>query len=523
MRTYGGYRWAAATWVTVIVLMGVSAAYGVSVETLLMPGKVSQAHIKQESNCANCHDRSNVRPQSALCLDCHKDVAADVEQRRGYHGRMQNAGAGECRACHTEHKGRAADIVQLDRLQFDHQITDFKLTGAHASLDCAACHAKGEVFRKATPTCIGCHKADDVHRGQFTQSCAECHSSLAWTDAKFDHDQTQFRLTGAHRGLACNACHIGGAYKEAPKSCSGCHATDDEHRGTRGDACAKCHSTEEWKTAKYDHFKETGFELLGAHDRINCTACHRSGNYKDKIPEDCNGCHRADDTHAARFGAKCGDCHDNERWRIASLDHAARYDFELQGVHAKLDCYACHSAVVAVQKLGKQCVDCHRAEDAHGGKLGNACDKCHAQQTWRGELKFDHDLSKYPLLGLHRLVSCAQCHATLAFKGARSGCNDCHSRDDVHKGGLGEKCESCHSPNGWQQWSFDHAQQTHFALTGGHANLQCAACHREAPGTVKTSPVCESCHGQDDRHLGEYGPQCDRCHSTDSWKHARMQ
>jgi hypothetical protein len=120
-------------------------------------------------------------------------------------------------------------------------------------------------------------------------------------------------------------------------------------------------------------------------------------------------------------------------------------------------------------------------------------------------------------------VSCAQCHATLAFKEAGTSCNGCHSHDDVHKGGLGEKCESCHSPNGWPQWSFDHAQQTHFALTGGHANLQCAACHREAPGTAKTSPVCVSCHRQDDRHLGDYGPQCDRCHSTDSWKHARMQ
>ncbi len=50
--------------------------------------------------------------------------------------------------------------------------------------------------------------------------------------------------------------------------------------------------TKEWKTAKYDHLKETGYALLGVHDEINCVACHRSGNYKDKIPKDCNGCHR---------------------------------------------------------------------------------------------------------------------------------------------------------------------------------------------------------------------------------------
>ena len=68
---------------------------------------------------------------------------------------------------------------------------------------------------------------------------------------------------------------------------------------------ARCHVTKEWKSAKFDHLKETGFALLGAHDDIDCLACHRSGNYKDKIPKDCDGCHQADDVHSARFGSKC--------------------------------------------------------------------------------------------------------------------------------------------------------------------------------------------------------------------------
>ena len=53
-----------------------------------MPGKVTRAHEKQEENCANCHDRSNVRTQSSLCLDCHKEIAADVRDHLGFHGRM---------------------------------------------------------------------------------------------------------------------------------------------------------------------------------------------------------------------------------------------------------------------------------------------------------------------------------------------------------------------------------------------------------------------------------------------------
>ncbi len=501
-----------------------TSAFAASVETLLMPGKVTRAHEKQEQNCANCHDRTNVRTQSSLCLDCHKEIASDVRDHLRFHGRMANSGVGECRACHTDHKGRAADIVQLNSARFDHHLTDFTLEGAHSALECGSCHKAGQAWRKAPATCVGCHKSDDVHRGQFTKACSECHSAMSWTGGKFDHDKTDFKLTGAHEAVTCDACHVAGRYKPTPKTCNGCHATDDEHRGSRGGDCGKCHVTKEWKTAKYDHLKETGYELLGVHVKTDCLTCHRSGNYKEKIPKDCNGCHRADDVHSARLGAKCGDCHDNERWHLATTyDHAARHKFALVGAHAKIDCDTCHTAAVADQKLAKDCLGCHRSEDPHGGKLQGRCDSCHGQNTWRADMLFDHDLSKFPLLGLHRVVSCAQCHTTLAYGRAPAACVDCHSHDDVHKGGLGKKCENCHSPNGWPLWVFDHAKQAHFALLGAHAKLQCAACHREPPGTMKMSQQCGACHHKDDRHLGQYGAQCDRCHTAYSWKGARIQ
>ena len=508
---------------TMITVMASSAARSASVEKLLMPGPVSRAHEKQEQDCANCHDRSNRRSQSELCMDCHKDVASDVRTRHGYHGRMPNADAGECRACHTEHKGRAADIVQLGRAQFDHKLTEYELQGAHRSLECASCHKPAEAWRKAPGTCAGCHKSDDAHRGQFTQSCGECHGDVAWAGGRFDHDKTDFRLTGAHTGVTCNACHIGGHFKPTPKSCNGCHATDDEHRGSRGEECGKCHTTREWKTAKYDHLKETGYALLGVHADLDCLGCHRSGNYKEKIPKDCEGCHRADDAHAARFGGKCEDCHDNDHWKPVGYDHLGRHKFALVGKHAKIACDSCHTAPAATQKLGTKCVDCHRAEDVHGGKVSGGCETCHGQESWRATAAFDHDLTDYPLLGLHRVVSCAQCHATLAFSTAPRKCVECHSREDVHKGGLGKKCESCHTTNGWALWSFDHAKETGFALRGAHAKLQCADCHHEPPGSVKTSPLCISCHRNDDRHLGAYGSQCERCHTSYSWKGARIQ
>jgi hypothetical protein len=43
------------------------------------------------------------------------------------------------------------------------------------------------------------------------------------------------------------------------------------------------------------------------------------------------------------------------------------------------------------------------------------------------------------------------------------------------------------------------------------------------PGKVKLAQDCLSCHATDDVHLGQYGRQCDRCHSTTIWKGARVQ
>lgn len=523
MRTPGVARVLRTAWLAALLSAACSGAHAASVETLLMPDKVTRAHEKQEETCSNCHDRSNRRSQTSLCLACHKDVAADVREHRGYHGRMANAGTGECRACHTEHKGREADIVKLSAAQFDHHLTDYPLEGAHRTLTCDSCHKAHEAWRKAPVTCGGCHRADDVHRGQFTQSCDQCHSSMSWAGGKFEHAKTDFQLTGAHARVACNACHVGGRYKPAPRTCAGCHATDDVHRGTRGDDCGKCHVTQDWKGAKFNHLKETGYDLAGAHAQVDCLACHRSGDYREKIPKDCNGCHRADDAHAARFGAKCADCHGNDEWRLSAYDHAARHKFALVGAHARISCHACHTAPAATQMLKQDCASCHRSEDPHGGRLRGGCEACHGQDSWRSGITFDHDLTDYPLLGLHRVVSCAQCHATLAFARTPARCVDCHSHDDVHRGGLGSKCESCHSSNGWSLWSFDHARQTGFALLGAHARRQCADCHREAPGSVKLVKECVACHRKDDRHLGQYGAQCGRCHTTYAWKGARIQ
>ena len=94
-----------------------------------MPGKLSAAHAKYEEQCSRCHDRSDRNRQTQLCLDCHKDIAADVRPKQGFHGRLTGIGTSQCRACHSEHHGRDNDIVKLSREQFNHERTDYPLRG----------------------------------------------------------------------------------------------------------------------------------------------------------------------------------------------------------------------------------------------------------------------------------------------------------------------------------------------------------------------------------------------------------
>jgi len=518
----GGRRQCTALLVTLLCLFGVGTADATNPETLLMPGKLTNAHAKLEEDCKNCHDRSDRGRQPQLCLACHKPVAADIDARRGFHGRLLGtANRLQCHACHSEHLGRDADIVKLSREQFDHSRTDFPLRGMHASLPCQSCHVNGKPFREAKAECNACHHKQEPHEGKLGTDCARCHDARGWSPATFDHDKTAFPLKNKHQDVACFSCHFGNRYKGTPQQCNACHAPDDVHRGERGPKCADCHTTAGWKTTKFDHAKETGFALDGVHGRIDCADCHRSGNLHDKLPRDCNGCHRGQDAHAGRFGQKCGACHGNEAWLPTTFDHTRDTKWPLEGRHEKVDCHACHTAVVATQKLDTGCVSCHRASDVHAGKLGADCASCHTPSGWRSDIVFDHDLTNFPLVGLHVAVPCEQCHVTRAYKDAQTGCNACHRTDDVHKGALGAECARCHSPNGWRIWEFDHGKETHFALTGAHSKLTCASCHKQPADQVKLDSSCGWCHTQDDIHLGQYGRQCQRCHSTVTFKGAR--
>jgi hypothetical protein len=364
-----------------LLLSWCAAVPAQTLESVLRPGELVQGHAKWEEECTQCHVRFDRAAQDRLCMDCHKEVGQDVRERTGYHGRLKPQA---CRSCHTDHKGRAARIVDLDRKTFDHAQTDYALKGKHAKVECDKCHEPKKKYWQAPSDCQACHRKDDVHKGSLGPKCADCHTVNDWKEARFDHEKTRFPLTGKHVDAECVDCHKKGAdYKAAPRDCLGCHRKEDNgpkgHKGNYGEKCETCHGTKAWKPSTFNHDNDTKFDLLGKHRSVKCADCHTGHLYRDKV--------------------------------------------------------------------GSACIDCHKKDDdgvkGHKGALGRDCAACHTERGWKEKGKFDHDKTRFPLLGKHVQTKCADCHKSTNYREAPRDCIGCHKKDDKHEATLGTKCESC--------------------------------------------------------------------------------
>ena len=490
-------------------------------QMLLMPGKLVEAHAEIEPDCHKCHVHFDKKNQTPLCLDCHEEVSSDVSTGRGYHGRLNDDQKAECVNCHTEHQGRMADIVGLDPDRFSHEMTEFPLRGAHLNRRCGDCHETGNGFRLTDTDCADCHR--DVHDGQLGTTCTNCHSEDSWTTTSFDHAETDFTLLGGHQDVSCSSCHLDAGFALSTTQCVDCHLGKDVHLGRFGAQCNDCHQPESWDMTRFDHDRDTKFSLKAAHGEIACTACHRKGQDL-ALPMDCISCHQADDRHRGANGRECDSCHSEQGWGSTKFDHDTDTDFALAGSHRELACEGCHLVDANGQPAtpGSQCIDCHEAIDPHQGRLGEACDECHGNDIWSGDVRFSHEFTKFPLAASHRSLPCEACHFSASFGELASDCQSCHLGDDAHDGALGESCNQCHNPAAWISWRFDHSQQTDYPLEGAHASLSCALCHQgEAPSSLHPATRCISCHTQDDVHRGGFGSDCSNCHSTETFEGVR--
>jgi hypothetical protein len=486
-------------------------------------------------DCARCHDprritdplvtaalarspgRKTQLGQPQACSACHFD------EHRGLVG-------ADCQRCHTEDAWKPAR-------GFDHARAAFPLTGKHARVDCAKCHAPQDQPAGAVPSTL----TPPVNPGRFLKL----------------------------KGLAFQRC-------------TDCHK--DPHQDRFGQTCTKCHDTEDWKKISQRAFHDqTRFPLTGAHGTVACTACHGPSprmpvaKFRDIPFQSCADCHK--DPHQNRFGQDCTRCHSTETWkRLSGQAGAAGFHdqtrFPLRGAHAAVACTACHGPFGAEPARYRglpfgRCTDCHA--DAHVGQMKplagaaagdvRTCDRCHGEEGYlppRFEAA-DHDLTGFKLEGAHRAVACALCHVKDPALAARfpvsaradlerqkrpvrlslaryqavapASCQACHR--DPHGGQFdrrmqaGGGCTTCHGSGSFREVRFDHTRDASFALTGKHVQVACASCHRpDAGGVVRYAPLsfaCASCHA--DPHAGQFsagrGQQadCSRCHAVEAgWK-----
>lgn len=505
-----------------IVYSTISVSGAQTIESLVMPGPVVESHADIETDCSSCHVRFARGQQRVLCIECHEDVGLDIEQAQGFHGRFDDAKNNKCASCHADHKGRDAQIVKLDETAFDHDFTDYELTGSHVEVPCGDCHVPDQKHREAPSDCLSCHRDDDVHEGFTGTSCNDCHRETEWKDIEFDHDTTDYPLLGKHQEVACTDCHEDKTFRVTPTTCYGCHAADDFHDGRSGNKCETCHNPTSWQDSSFDHARDTRFQLEGKHAELTCSDCHSEDPFKDQNDAACVSCHLEDDEHEKHNGDRCDTCHISTTWAESIFDHDRDTQYQLLGAHGSIECTDCHVEPIFEVVLQTACNDCHADDDPHQGEQGMECKDCHNESSWQDDVFFDHDLTRFPLLGAHATAECGDCHETHVFRDAPEACVDCHLEDDPHEGRFSADCGSCHNPVDWNEWQFDHDARTNFPLSGAHVEINCESCHRQSLASMsRLGGRCGNCHRADDIHDGEFGYDCGRCHSADNFRNVR--
>jgi hypothetical protein len=164
--------------------------------------KLEGAHMA--TPCFSCHKKQedwHFKNIGLACNDCHDNIHDGFMSDKF----TQNEG---CKECHS--------VNQWSELSFDHEKTDYSLLGAHATADCHSCHFREndlgqrvQTFKDTKQECLACH--NDEHVGQFEKygdkACEKCHEFKNWEAVKFNHDNSRFKLEGAHASVECVDCH----------------------------------------------------------------------------------------------------------------------------------------------------------------------------------------------------------------------------------------------------------------------------------------------------------------------------
>ncbi len=219
--------------------------------------------------CHNCHN--GVRKPEYQCASCHQPP-------------MESHFGEECEDCHTP-----AGFEQAELASFEHPVP---LEGAHAALDCEACHTAGQSL---TYECANCHQPpSETH---FGPDCEGCHKPTSFGDATIPPELHPVPLVGAHQRATCDVCHAEG--QRVPEYvCSNCHRPPENHlEGT----CDTCHTPEGWGESAASFVAQVPQIPHPLDGRDDCLLCHAPdgqikpapANHKDFVNQQCTLCHKS--------------------------------------------------------------------------------------------------------------------------------------------------------------------------------------------------------------------------------------
>jgi len=492
--------------------------------------------------CNQCHVNNRFAGTPSDCFSCHQTDYQKTINPNHVAGNFSR----NCQVCHNSSNWRPAS--------FDHNLSRFPLTGAHAAVACDQCHLNNK-FTGTSTDCFSCHQngfqqvANPNHvAANFSHTCTICHTTSGWKPAVFDHNKTRFVLQGAHVTVACNQCHVNNRFAGTPSDCFSCHQTDYQKTtnpnhvaGNFSRNCQVCHNSSNWRPASFDH-NLSRFPLTGAHAAVACNQCHVN-NIFTGTPTACYSCHQTDfqaarnPNHvAAKFSQTCTDCHITAAWKPATFDHT-KTRFPLLGAHATTACNQCHVNNIFAG-TPTNCYSCHQADYQNtknpnhvASNFSQTCQTCHNNNAWR-PASYDHNLSRFPLTGAHLAVACNQCHVNNIFMGTPTACYSCHqtdfqaARNPNHVAAkFSQTCTDCHTTSAWKPSTFNH-NTTAFPLLGAHVTVACIQCH--VNNIYKGTPtLCYSCHQSDYQNTvnpnhvaAKFSQTCTDCHTVNAWKPA---
>ena len=174
------------------MLLPLQAHLPILMRKLLMPGPVVKGHAKYESECTKCHVLFKKGGQNEKCLECHKTVGIDLKKKKGFHGRNFKVKGSECKHCHTDHKGRGADIS----FSWTWKPSAIKRRISFSKVNIVPLNAATVMWPvknigKHPPAVSIVIKKTILTFGRLGKTCSKCHSEQSWRKGTVRPQQNQ--------------------------------------------------------------------------------------------------------------------------------------------------------------------------------------------------------------------------------------------------------------------------------------------------------------------------------------------